>query len=162
MTTAKHSPEEGKRLEGIERLGEGIGKMLEAISVNVSHSHELYLEYDEVEGSWGYYIIDHSKRSIFWAEPVSTEDISVAATFSLEHLREHFILITAPLSFRLFNDLFLTSGHGLEEMYWLHVEFYPSHPGIPTGGMVDDILRTLTHAQGGTCVRDNFVSEHRF
>jgi hypothetical protein len=33
-------------------------------------------------------------------------------------------------------------------MYWSHVEFYPSHAGIPTNGVVDNVLNTLAHAQG--------------
>lgn len=39
-------------------------------------------------------------------------------------------------------------------MYWSHVEFYPSHDGIPTNGVVDLLLNTLMHAQGGTCIRN--------
>lgn len=48
-------------------------------------------------------------------------------------------------------------GYGLEEMYWSHVEFFPSHAGIPTDGVVDDVLNTLVHAQGGTCMRNDLA-----
>ena len=47
------------------------------------------------------------------------------------------------------NDVPLSLGSGLEEMYWSHVEFHPSHAEIPTNGVVDDLLNTLAHAQGG-------------
>ena len=41
-------------------------------------------------------------------------------------------------------------------MYWSHVEFFPSHAGIPMNGAVDLLLNTLVHAQGGTCIRNGF------
>lgn len=41
-------------------------------------------------------------------------------------------------------------------MYWSHVEFYPSHAGIPINGVVDLLLNTLVHAQGGMCTRNIF------
>ena len=46
-------------------------------------------------------------------------------------------------------------GYGLEELYWSHVEFYPSHAGIPMDGVVDLLLNTLVHAQGGSCTRND-------
>jgi len=102
-----------------------IVKIFGEICVPLSDSYELYLEFDEDELSCGYYIVDHSKRSIFWLEPVTTEDIGMNPAFSMEHIR-----------------------YGLEEMYWSHVEFYPSHAGIPINGVVDLLLNTLVHAQG--------------
>jgi hypothetical protein len=55
------------------------------------------------------------------------------------------------------HDLFPIVGYGLEEMYWSHVEFYPCHAGIPTNGIIDNLLNTLAHAQGGTCMRNTSV-----
>ena len=55
------------------------------------------------------------------------------------------------------NNVSLVLGYGLEEMYWSHVEFFPSHAGIPTDGVVDDVLNTLVHAQGGTCMRNDLA-----
>ena len=72
-----------------------IVKMFGEICVPLSDSYELYLEFDEDELSCGYYIVDHSKRSIFWLEPVTTEDVGMNPTFSLEHTRECTSLITA-------------------------------------------------------------------
>jgi hypothetical protein len=46
-------------------------------------------------------------------------------------------------------------------MYWSHVEFYPSHAGIPMNGVVDGLLNTLVHAQGGTWIRNDF-GDRRF
>jgi len=103
--------------EIVNRFGE--------IGVPLSDSYELCLEFDEDDLSCGYYIVDHSKRCVFWLEPVSTEDVGMNPAFSMEHLR-----------------------YGLEEMYWSHVEFYPSHTGIPMDGVVDGLLNTLVHAQG--------------
>ena len=69
--------------------------MFGEIGVPLSDSHELYLEFNEDELSCGYYIIDHSKRSIFWLEPVFTEDIGMNPAFSMEHIRKPTTLITA-------------------------------------------------------------------
>jgi hypothetical protein len=104
---------------------EEVVKLFGEIDVPLSDSYELYLEFDEDDLSCGYYIVDHSKRCIFWLEPVTTEDVGMNPAFSLEHLR-----------------------YELEEAYWSHVEFYPSHTGIPTNGVVDSLLNTLAHAQG--------------
>jgi hypothetical protein len=105
--------------------GDEIVKMFGEIGVPLSDSYELYLEFDQDELSCGYYIVDHSKRCIFWLEPVSTGDVGMNPAFSIDHLR-----------------------YGLEEMYWSHVEFFPSHAGIPMNGIVDLLLNTLVHAQG--------------
>lgn len=64
----------------------------------LSDSYELYLEFNEDELSCGYYIADHSKRCIFWLEPVSTQDVGVNPAFSLEHIRKCPTSITAPLN----------------------------------------------------------------
>ena len=72
-----------------------IVNMFGEIGVPLSDSYELCLEFDEDELSCGYYIVDHSRRCIFWLEPVSTEDVGVNPAFSVEHLRESMGLITA-------------------------------------------------------------------
>jgi hypothetical protein len=47
-------------------------------------------------------------------------------------------------------------------MYWSHVEFYPSHAGIPMNGVVDGLLNTLVHAQGGPWIRNDSLIVHFF
>jgi hypothetical protein len=127
--------------------------MFGEVGVPLSDSYELYLEFYEDDLSCGYYIVDHSQRCVFWLEQVSTEDIEMSLSFSLEHLRQYFTLIAPSINCRPSHGLFLPriSGYGLEDMYWSHVEFYPSHRGIPTDGVVDNLLNTLAHAQGGAC-----------
>lgn len=128
-----------------------IVNMFGEIGVPLSDSYELYLEFDEDELSCGYYIVDHSKRCIFWLEPVSTEDVGMNPAFSVEHIRKSTTSFTA---LEIVADPMTcppVSGYGLEEMYWSHVEFYPSHAGIPMNGVVDLLLNTLVHAQGGSC-----------
>ena len=129
-----------------------VAKILVETGVPLSNSYELCLEFDQNELGCGYYIVDHSKRSIFWLETVSTENVGMNPAFSQEHLRE----CTPPLNHCSSHHRFLLLGSGLEEMYWLHVEFYPCHSGIPTNGIIDDLLNTLAHARGGTRIRNNF------
>ena len=66
---------------------EEVIKTFGEIGVPLSDSYELYLEFDEDTLSCGYYIVDHSKRCIFWLEPLSTDDVGMNPAFSLEHLR---------------------------------------------------------------------------
>jgi hypothetical protein len=73
-------------------------KMFGEIGVPLSDSYELYLEFDEDDLSCGYYIVDHSKRCIFWLEPMSTEDVGMNPGFSLEHLREYLTTQSIPIS----------------------------------------------------------------
>jgi len=129
--------------------------MFAEIGVPLSDSYELYLEFDEDDLSCGYYIVDHSKRCIFWLEEVNTENIGMNPSFSTEHLREYPTPITTPLDRRSSDHPFPILGYELEEMYWSHVEFYPSHTGIPMNGVIDNLLNTLVHAQGGVCMRNH-------
>jgi hypothetical protein len=72
-------------------------KILEEITVPLSSSFELYLEYDQDQHRCGYYIVDHSKRSIFWLENLSTQTVGINPAFSQEHLRECALLQKSPL-----------------------------------------------------------------
>lgn len=75
-----------------------IAKMFGEIHVPLSDSYELYLELNEDETGCGYYIADHSKRCIFWLEPVFTQDVGMNPAFSMEHVRKCLILITVLLN----------------------------------------------------------------
>ena len=132
--------------------------MFEEKNFSLSDSYELCLEFCESGLSCGYYIADHSTRCIFWLDPVSTEDLEMNPAFSLEHLREHFAFVTAPLNSRSSDRVSLISGYASEGMYWSHVEFYPSHKGASTNGLVLNLMRTLAHAQGGASERNRSQS----
>lgn len=106
-------------------------KCLKEIEIPLSDSFELYLEFNEDEISCGYYIADHSKQCIFWLESVDTGNVGMDPGVSLDHIRYNF-----------------------DGAYWLHVEFFPCHTGIPTDGVVDRLLSTLTHAQGDALTSD--------
>lgn len=145
--------------EHVQHWSDQVVGMFGKVGFPLSESYELFLESREDDLSYGYYIVDHLKRCIFWLEPVLTEDVGMNPAFSLEHLREYH---TSTLNRGSSNGVFLVSGHELEEMYWLHVEYYPSHAGVLTDGVVDDLLNTFAHAQGGTCVRNNLAGDRRF
>ena len=83
-------------LQHVLYWSEEIMRMFGDIGVPFSDSYELCLEFDEDDLSCGYYIADHSKRCIFWLEPMSTEDVGMTPAFSLEHLRKQFSRITIP------------------------------------------------------------------
>lgn len=78
----------------IDDWSDMIMDMFQQETVALSYAYELFLEYDEDVLGCRYYIIDHSKRSVFWLESVSTEDLRMYSAWSTEHLGEYFILVT--------------------------------------------------------------------
>lgn len=161
------NPEDAKKefdyKEGCEyadRYSKQIKEKLENRKIPLSSSYELYLELNEQQGGCGYYIVDHSRRTIFWPDPIeSTEELGMSTSFSQEHLRECFASIIVPPKWSF---TFLVPGYAFEDLYWMHVEYYPAHPNIPTESVVDGLINALTNGRGGTCVRNNFFRDHRF
>ncbi|KAI0078373.1 hypothetical protein K474DRAFT_1706587 [Panus rudis PR-1116 ss-1] len=92
-----------------------IRKMLDDRQIIPSTSTELFLDLvaaeETAEGTrcCRYYFADHNTRTLFWLDPVNSADLGILETASEEQLK-----------------------WGLEELYWNHVEFYPSHyaPGL--------------------------------
>ncbi|KAI0738986.1 hypothetical protein C8Q80DRAFT_1203169 [Daedaleopsis nitida] len=82
-----------------------VAKILEEQSIHLPDSAELYLspEEDEADGC-GYYIADHASHTISWLEPVDSESMGIPNSVSESNLR-----------------------FSLEELYWSHIELFPSH-----------------------------------
>ncbi|TCD60226.1 hypothetical protein EIP91_010534 [Steccherinum ochraceum] len=93
-------------------------------SHNFSPSVELVLGSSDNYDSVWYYLVDHARRAHFWFEDVSTEQLGLRATVSEAHLR-----------------------HVLEEEYWKHVEYFPSHELIGFDPRVDDLFDVLLHGR---------------
>ncbi|CAL1699554.1 unnamed protein product [Somion occarium] len=94
-------------------------------------SVEVYLEPNEDGEFCRYYLADHVARVIFWLEPVSTEEVGLQPAISDEHLR-----------------------HALEELYWNHVEYFPSHETIGLDLRLDELSGVLVQ-----CLADRLTSE---
>jgi hypothetical protein len=83
---------------------------------------ELFLEPDEGLESCGYYFVDHSTRTEFWHEEVSTESIDLGHVVSTPHIK-----------------------FALEQLYWLHVEYFPMHFSCISSDVVDEPIGVFSH-----------------
>ncbi|KAJ7475333.1 hypothetical protein B0H11DRAFT_2428384 [Mycena galericulata] len=77
-------------------------------------------------GGCGYYLVNHSVRTVFWLNEVTSYDIDLADATSMEQ-----------------RDI------QLEELYWIHVEHFPMHLG-PKGlgrDRFDALICVLAHGR---------------
>jgi hypothetical protein len=73
-------------LEKISSWANSIEEALKVKGVKPSSTTELFLEpYDGLE-TCGYYFVDHSTRSEFWLDQVSTEALDLGQVVSISHL----------------------------------------------------------------------------
>ncbi|KAJ7120005.1 hypothetical protein C8R46DRAFT_127852 [Mycena filopes] len=102
--------------ETVCHWAEVIEGLLSSAGVVVAPNVELFLQLEGEEGC-AYYLVDHATYTQFWLEKSSTELLGLREVISTSHLQ----IV-------------------LEELYWTHVEFFPSHlPGLPA-----DKLEELT------------------
>ncbi|KAJ8473668.1 hypothetical protein ONZ45_g16209 [Pleurotus djamor] len=99
--------------------------------ISLDSSVELVLDYEEegeYEGTCGYYLVDHQRRSVFWLDEFKTEHLpdwnEVPGVTSQAHIR-----------------------HELESQYWYHCELFPNTREL-TQNMIDEIRDLITHALG--------------
>ncbi|KAJ8517952.1 hypothetical protein ONZ45_g4944 [Pleurotus djamor] len=99
--------------------------------ISLDGSVELVLDYEEegeYEGTCGYYLVDHQRRSVFWLDEFKTEHLpdwnEVPGVTSQAHIR-----------------------HELESQYWYHCELFPNTREL-TQNMIDEIRDLITHALG--------------
>jgi hypothetical protein len=98
---------------------------IERLGIPASDNIELYLELNDAdESSCFYYFVDHATHSTFWLEPIPTDLLEIPPVVSTSHLKL-----------------------ALEELYWNHVEYFPTHVVSPTARVVDDLISLFTHAQ---------------
>ncbi|OCH87220.1 hypothetical protein OBBRIDRAFT_796399 [Obba rivulosa] len=95
--------------------------------IGLPESAELFLELDEYSDSCFYYLVDHAFRVIFWLEPTTTTMLYLMPSVSLSHLRL-----------------------ALEEQYWSHLEFYPSHRIERLSLRLPELINVFLHAQVDT------------
>ncbi|KAJ7591054.1 hypothetical protein C8J56DRAFT_1047282 [Mycena floridula] len=68
-----------------------------------------------------YYLADDASKSIFWVQPVSTQDLDLTGVICTSHLKLH-----------------------IERLFWKHTEHYPMHKTL-TRQSVDDLLSIFSH-----------------
>jgi hypothetical protein len=68
----------------------GFAKQIEELilerNIVLGDSAELFLQIDDDDPqSCGYYLVDHTSRTIFWLEDVSMEDLGIPPVISASH-----------------------------------------------------------------------------
>lgn len=117
-----HDPEVPER---ISHWTSEVLKSIDGLGIALTGSIELYLELDDDDKySCLYYLINHSTQSIFWLESMPTTLLDISPIVSTSHLKL-----------------------ALEELYWNHVEYFPTHPRTSTVRAVDTLISVFTHAQ---------------
>jgi len=101
-----------------------IEEALRIRGIETSDKMELFLEPGEDLESCGYYLVNHSTRSEFWIDQVSTEFLGLRQVVSLSHLRS-----------------------ALEELYWTHLEYFPMHFDGLSSENVDELVSVFAHGQ---------------
>jgi hypothetical protein len=59
-----------------------------ATQMSESSKVELYVRLQDPDEGCGYYLIEHTARTIFWVHEVGTEEMGLAPAISPTHLRE--------------------------------------------------------------------------
>ncbi|OCH85542.1 hypothetical protein OBBRIDRAFT_798038 [Obba rivulosa] len=119
-----HSPEIQQRIEHwIQEVHARIAEQ----KISLPESAELFLQLGEHPDSCSYYLVDHATRVIFWLEPTTTSALYLMPSVSLAHLR-----------------------FALEEQYWTHLEFFPSHRIARLSLRLPELTSVFFHGQVDT------------
>ncbi|GBE84018.1 hypothetical protein SCP_0510780 [Sparassis crispa] len=104
-----------------------VNSVLVERKTHVPRTAELFLELDSTGDSCFYYLVDHTARVEFWLQEITT-DLQV--------------LLDLPES--------VSDSHmrlALEELYWTHVEYFPSHHSKPLDLSADQLAGVFIHAR---------------
>jgi hypothetical protein len=118
-------------------------QLLKEKNAHLEPSMELALEIGSDGASVYYYIVDHATCRQFWLDPLSTDELGLAGVVSPSHLSE---LFSTPLIIQALKGC-VHLDTTLEELYWTHVEYFPSHFGGIAVRHVDNLLSVLRHAE---------------
>ncbi|EMD35463.1 hypothetical protein CERSUDRAFT_116212 [Gelatoporia subvermispora B] len=92
--------------------------------ISLPEGCELFLDLDEDSDSCFYYLANHVTRVLFWLEESSTDVLDLMPSVSPSHLRL-----------------------ALEEQYWSHIEFFPSHRINRLSPRLPELINVFMHAQ---------------
>ncbi|KAH7914526.1 hypothetical protein BJ138DRAFT_1079243 [Hygrophoropsis aurantiaca] len=109
-------------------------------NIDLNDKSELVLELMDVKRSkqWkcGYYFVEHTSRSIFWAHPYEAEPIfgGVKGVKSQSHIK-----------------------YAIEAQYWMHCELFPYDRRIPPD-LFDELKEIIMHATAESITSDTSLA----
>ncbi|OJT02357.1 hypothetical protein TRAPUB_7140 [Trametes pubescens] len=118
--------------EKVLHFAAAVVKMIDAKQISLPDSAEVYLSPSESEDECGYYVADHATHILFWLEEVDLDQLSIPDVVSEEHLR-----------------------YTLGDLYWQHIEQFPSHSPNGLSLAVDDLIAIFIHGQGDHMTSEN-------
>lgn len=118
-----YSPEVQEKISyWIQRIND----LLLGNKISLPETVELFLELDDTTDSCLYYFVDHATRTEFWLEETPMDLLGLPLVVSDSHLQ----LV-------------------LEELYWCHIEFFPSHRIRELHLSCDELVTIFVHARAG-------------
>ncbi|KAI0947947.1 hypothetical protein AcW1_009577 [Taiwanofungus camphoratus] len=124
-----YSPEVQEKISyWIQRIND----LLLGNKISLPETVELFLELDDTTDSCLYYFVDHATRTEFWLEETPMDLLGLPLVVSDSHLQ----LV-------------------LEELYWCHIEFFPSHRIRELHLSCDELVTIFVHARA-----DQMTSEY--
>ncbi|KAG6868148.1 hypothetical protein C0993_007092 [Termitomyces sp. T159_Od127] len=130
---------DGNVLEKVEYWIEVIENLVSQ-KQTLSDGIELFVQIDGNDCL--YYLVDHDSRTEFWLDDLETSEMGFEPVASTTHL-------TAD------NQV---EGVALEELYWIHVEYFPTHLERLVPRDLEELIGVFSHAWAGTSIPD-FPSE---
>ncbi|KAG6826706.1 hypothetical protein H0H87_006609 [Tephrocybe sp. NHM501043] len=113
-----------KVLEKVEYWVQVVEKLLPQKGLTPTENVELLIKIDGNDCS--HYFIDHQSQTIFWMEPLETDEMGIEPVASPAHLRL-----------------------ALQEFYWIHVEFFPVHVKDLAPNVLEELISVFSHALAG-------------
>ncbi|KAI0676467.1 hypothetical protein C8Q78DRAFT_961205 [Trametes maxima] len=108
-------------------------EVCEAAQITLPQSAEVYLcPSSEAEDECWYYIADHASHTVSWLEEVDLDELRIQDVMSESHLRL-----------------------ALEDLYWQHIEQFPSHRLDSLSLCVDDLIAIFIHGEGDQMTSEN-------
>ncbi|KAF5379101.1 hypothetical protein D9615_005891 [Tricholomella constricta] len=89
--------------------------------VVLSDDIELFLQIDD--NDCAYYFIDHLSHTEFWLDAADTETLCLLPAVTPSHLRL-----------------------ALQELYWIHVEYFPMHTKGLAPSVIEELITIFSHA----------------
>ncbi|KAI8976713.1 hypothetical protein BD414DRAFT_467126 [Trametes punicea] len=117
--------------ERVVRFSNRVRKILDGMHISLPASVEIYLTpYNEDQ--CGYYLADHASHTIAWLEVVDLDQLGIPDVVSDSHLR-----------------------YALEDLYWQHIEQFPSHRLQSLSLAVDNLIAVFIHGEADHLTSEN-------
>ncbi|KAJ7032360.1 hypothetical protein C8F04DRAFT_657661 [Mycena alexandri] len=106
--------------ETVCRWVEAVEALLSTAGVVVGTTFELFLQPEE--NGCAYYLVDHATCTQFWLEKYNTENLGLQCFTSASQLKI-----------------------ALEELYWTHVEYFPTHLEGASAHKIEELCSIFSH-----------------